>query len=81
MTKILIIFMGIILGLALVVALLAHVSGAGRGGDDPSLYDGGDHVYYDRSSIEKKEFGRRYPKIKGVRTFRRLFGNKPEDRL
>lgn len=49
--------------------------------NSPYINEDGDHAYYDRGLIEKKEFQRRHPDIKGVRTFRRLFGTKPEDKL
>lgn len=33
----------------------------------------GNHVYYDKSMIEKKEFMRKHPEITDVRTIKRLF--------
>ncbi len=82
MTQIFIIFMSIIL----LLAILVMIAAGGRSGSDesdnaPFINEDGDHVYYDRGLIEKKKFQKRYPEIKGVRTFRRLFGNKPEDKL
>lgn len=40
------------------------------------LNQDGDHTYYERSIIEKKEFLRKHPEAKGkLRTLRRLFHN------
>lgn len=40
----------------------------------PYLDSDGDHEYYDRSIIEKKEFLRRHPEAKGkIRTLSRMF--------
>ena len=82
MTGIFIIFMIIIL----LLAVLLMIAVGSRNGDDERinsqyLNEDGDHSYYDRGLIEKKEFQKRHPEIKGVRTFRRLFGTKPEDKL
>ncbi len=37
------------------------------------LDEEGDHSYYDRHLIEKKEFKRRNPDVKDVRSLKRLF--------
>lgn len=82
MTGIFIVFMTIIL---LLVILLMVAAGRHKGDDErdnaPYLDEDGDHSYYDRGLIEKKEFQRKHPEIKGVRTFRRLFGSRPEDKI
>lgn len=76
-----IIFMLIILGAALSVTLIAAIRGRHRKVDDSQYYDSeGNHIYYDRSSIEKKEFSRRHPEVKDVRTFKRLFNEDKEER-
>lgn len=74
MTGVLIIFIVIIILLAALMAavvMLTHRRGGDSGGE---FLDGEQrHVYYDRSLIEKEEFRRKHPGVKGVRTFRRLF--------
>ena len=75
-----IIFMLMILGAALSVTLIAAIRGRDRKVDDSQYYDSeGNHIYYDRSSIEKKEFSKRHPEVRDVRTFRRLFNEEKED--
>lgn len=41
--------------------------------DSQYLDEDGDHVYYERSLIEKKEFRRKHPDINNLRTIRSLF--------
>lgn len=81
MTSIFIIFMAFIL---LIAGLLMIVVGSRKGDDEGSetsfINEDGDHAYYDRGLIEKKEFHKRHPEIKDVRTFGRLFGNKPQNK-
>lgn len=45
------------------------------GGKDPFINDEGNHVYYDRSIIEKSQFSRNNPKVPAhkLRTFSRLY--------
>lgn len=75
-----IIFMLIILGAALSVTLIAAIRGRNRKVDDSQYYDSeGNHIYYDRSSIEKRAFSKRHPEIKDVRTFKRLFNEDKEE--
>lgn len=75
-----IIFMLIILGAALSVTLIAAIRNRHRKVDDSQYYDSeGNHVYYDRSSIKKREFSKRHPEVKDVRTFKRLFNEDKED--
>ncbi len=38
----------------------------------------GDHIYYDRSLIEKKQFQHRFPHIKNLRTISALFSREVE---
>ena len=77
MTGFFIIFMLMILGAALSVTLIAAIRGRDRKVDDSQYYDSeGNHIYYDRSSIEKKEFSKRHPEVRDVRTFRRLLNEK-----
>ncbi len=63
--------------LAVVLAIALAVSLKGNGNDmndDLSFRNTeGDHIYYDKSIIEKKNFHRIHPK-EAVRTFARLFG-------
>lgn len=81
MTGIFIIFMTIILLIAILLIML--VSGSKRDFEENNrtfLDEDGDHSYYDRSLIEKKEFRKRHPEIKDIRTFGRLFGKRQEDK-
>lgn len=73
--------MTIILLMALMLMLAVSSRKDNSRYDDPFVNEEGDHSYYNRGLIEKKEFHRRHPDIKGVRTFRRLFGHKPEDKI
>ena len=59
---------------AIVLAIALAVSLKSRGEDDDRRYldKDGDHVYYNESIIEKKEFRRRHPDA-DTRTFERLF--------
>lgn len=76
MTGVLIIFMLIIAILAIVLFLTVRLSGKKTMDDPEFLNSDGDHIYYDRSSIEKKEFMRRHSDVKNLRSFSRLFGKK-----
>ena len=70
---IILVMLAIVLATALVVSL--RDGGAGRDDDHPYRDRDGDHVYYDKSIIEKKEFHRLHPK-EAARTFARLFRRK-----
>lgn len=49
--------------------------------DDSQYYnEDGDHIYYDRSRIEKKRFREKNPDVRDVRSFRRLFREFRDDR-
>jgi len=77
MTKIFIIFMLVLIVLAVILlAALGMAHGSGKVSDRQYLDDDGDHIYYDRASIEKKTFARNNPGVRDVRTFRRLFRRK-----
>lgn len=82
MTGIFIIFMVIILILAI---LLVYSTGKhkwdGERNNEPFINEDGDHEYYDHGLIEKKEFRKRHPEVNDLRTFRRLFSRKPEDKI
>ena len=76
MEKIFIIFIIAIFALAILVGaaiLMRNRENIER--IDRQYYDeDGNHLYYDRSLIEKEEFKRHHPgEEKNVRTFRRLF--------
>ncbi len=81
MTTLFIILMVIILGMAIAAMVFVAMndrdhdaSGTQDYDPDAEYYDeDGDHVYYDRSRIEKKQFKKAHPEVKDVRTFRRLF--------
>lgn len=77
MTGFFIIFMLLILGAALSVTVIAAIRNRHGKVDDSQYYDPeGNHIYYDRSSIEKREFSKRHPEVKDVRTFKRLLNEK-----
>jgi hypothetical protein len=77
MTDILIVFILIILLLALLLTMAVFLRGKRNRVDDSQYLDEeGDHMYYDRSRIEKREFARNNPGVKDVRSFRRLFKGK-----
>lgn len=74
MTGILIIFMLVILALIVLVVVCARATNDYRERENDQYYDKeGNHSYYERSIIEKRNFTRKHPEIKGLRTFRRLF--------
>lgn len=67
----------LIMVLAVVLFLSAGIAhGRKKVSDTQYMNEDGDHIYYDRASIEKKEFVRRHPDVKGVRTLGRLFRRK-----
>ncbi len=70
---IILIMLAVILAIALAVSLKSH----GDVDDSDSTYrdQNGDHVYYDKSIIEKKNFYRLHPK-EAARTFSRLLGRR-----
>lgn len=75
---IILVMLAVVLGIAFAVS---QRGGHGMTGDDERLDrkyrdEDGDHLYYDESIIEKKEFRRRFPDVRGLRTFSRLFRNK-----
>lgn len=74
MTGIFIAFIVLIIILVLLVCIIAFSVKGNNNEQDNSLYnEDGDHLYYDSSLIEKKDFAKRHPSIKDVRSFRRLF--------
>ncbi len=62
------------LAVILAIALAVSLKGSSEADDTDSSYrdQDGDHVYYDKSIIEKKVFHRLHPK-EAARTFSRLF--------
>lgn len=74
MTGVLIIFIVVIILLAALMAVAVMLTHRSGGGSGEEFLDGERrHVYYDRSLIEKEEFRRANPGVRGVRTLRRLF--------
>ena len=64
------------LAVVLAIALAVSIKEGTAYDDDRSYRDkDGDHVYYDKSLIEKKRFSRIHPK-RAVRTFTGLFRRK-----
>lgn len=77
--KIIAIFLLIIAIIALVMVGVAMSRRDGRDIDAQYYDEEGDHVYYDRSLVEKKEYARRHPReARRLRTFRHLF-RRPEN--
>ncbi len=84
MTQIFIIFMSIILLLAILMMIAAgRDKGSGESGNAPFINGDGDHVYYDRKLIERKELQKRHPEENAKKTpgtSGRHFGKRPEGR-
>ncbi len=71
------IFLIIVIFLSLIITLIGEFAYY-RAGDavdiDSQYYNAdGDHIYYDRSLIEKKQFQRRFPHITNLRSLSRFF--------
>ena len=81
MTNVLIIFLVIIILLGILMAI-AVMTRHGKGTDIDRQYldEDNDHIYYDRSIIEKKQFRKNNPNSGEPRTFSRLFGRKSGSR-
>ncbi len=75
MPKLILIFITFVFSLSLIIAMIGEISFRGKQIDiDSQYYDqNGDHIYYERSLIEKKEFRKRFPHIKNLRSFSRMF--------
>ncbi len=68
-----------IICLVILLPLLFFVNRGNRDRDEGFLDEDGDHSYYDRHLIEKKEFKRRHPEVNNLRSLTRLFkGNRKE---
>lgn len=70
----------VMLAIVLAIALAVAICNSGSHSQDDTtdkeyLNEEGDHTYYERSLIEKKEYARRHPNIKDIRrfTFTKLF--------
>lgn len=75
--KIVAIFVLIIAVVGFVIILTAYSRKDTREFDSQYYDEDGDHVYYDRSIKEKKEYARRHQSEVGrLRTFRNLFKGK-----
>lgn len=73
MTNIIIMVVALFVLMAVFVGLGLYFHRHPDDGDE-YLDSDGDHEYYDRSLIEKKEYMRRHPETRGkLRTFSRLF--------
>lgn len=68
------IFIGFIIVIILLVLFVCVISiRTDSEYKEKELYnEDGDHLYYDRSIIEKKEFRKEHPEVKNVRSLRRL---------
>lgn len=76
MSNLLLPFLLLTLLLSLIITMIGEMSFRGENVDIESQYydQNGDHIYYERSLIEKKEIKKRFPHIKNLRSFSRLFG-------
>lgn len=75
--KIVVIFVLIIAVVGIVIMLTALSRKDTREFDSQYYDEDGDHIYYDRSIKEKKEYARRHPsEVSRLRTFRNLFKGK-----
>lgn len=63
----------------ILLPLLFFVNRGNREREEGFLDEDGDHSYYDRHLIEKKEFSRQHPEVKNLRSFKRLFKRKQEE--
>ncbi|MDE6022164.1 MAG: hypothetical protein K2G13_01550 [Muribaculaceae bacterium] len=76
MITLIIIFVMLAIVLAIALAVSICKSGSrfqNEYQDKEYINEEGDHTYYERSLIEKKEYARRHPNIKDIRRFSRLF--------
>ncbi len=75
MNHFLIIFLILVCSISLVITCIGEIAWYGKDYDIDSQYYNadGDHIYYDRSLIEKMQFVRRFPHIKNLRSLSRLF--------
>ena len=78
MVQIFIVFLIIILLLAAVIGIAVSLRSRKEIEDFDKQYldEDGNHIYYDRSLREKKEFARQHPEGESPRTLRRLFSKK-----
>lgn len=66
-----------IICLVILLPLLFFVNRGNREKEEGFLDEDGDHSYYDRHLIDKKEFKRQNPEVNNLRTLKRLFkGNR-----
>ena len=77
MPSFLIIFLICVFSLAVIIVGIGEIAWYREDVDIDSQYldEDGDHVYYERSLIEKKDFRRRNPHITNLRSFSRLLRN------
>lgn len=74
MSQILIFVLILIAIMAILIALGMYFHGNNEHNDDSAYRnENGDHIYYERSIIEKKEFIKNNPDSKDMRTFKALF--------
>lgn len=69
-------FLFLLCSISLIIIFIGEFAGRGEVDIDSQYYNAdGDHIYYERSLIEKKEFHKRYPHI-SIRKFSGLFRSK-----
>ncbi len=82
MPNFLLIFIILVISLSLIIILIGEIAYKKAPPNidiDSQYYNAdGDHIYYDRSLIEKKQFLRRFPHIKNLRSISRLFSREVE---
>ena len=71
----LLIFLILIIVLSLIITVIGEIEFKGKKVDIDSQYvnKDGDHIYYERSLIEKKLLRQKFPHITNLRTLKSLF--------
>ena len=73
-------FLILVITISLIITMIGEIAFKGVDVDmDSQHYDrNGDHIYYERSLIEKKLFRQKYPQINDIRTIKSLFRRRRE---
>ena len=68
------IFLIFVFSISLIITVIGEIAFKGMDVDIDSQYfeENGDHIYYDRSLIEKKLFRQKFPHINDLRTLKSL---------
>lgn len=75
MSNVIFIFIIFVFSISLIISVIGEITFYGKDVDIDSQYldEDGDHIYYDRSLIEKKIFRRMFPHITNLRSLKQLF--------